>query len=122
MEPQYHCVPNCCWGIVEWPRIEHPTYVPILNYSSHCLMVPRLRVQRLDNYHCDVHPSHGFLHNSTYTQGPCQCYRRSRNRRRTPPDDADWASPTSEQEFDWYMEIALPTGDTYNNSPPCVGR
>jgi hypothetical protein len=59
---------------------------------------------------CDLQPRPGFLYNPTYAQGPRQCSRGSRSRRGAPPDNVDWASATCAQEFNWYLEITLPTG------------
>jgi hypothetical protein len=62
----------------------------------------------------EVQPRHGYLHISAYSQGHHQCFRRSRGRCGAPPDNANWASATHSQEFSWYMEVALPAGDTQN--------
>ena len=59
-------------------------------------------VQRRREYLCSL----------TYTQGPRQCCRCSRGRRGAPVDHVDWTSTSLAQEFNWCMEIALPTGDT----------
>ena len=67
----------------------------------------------------EVQPRHGYLHISAYAQGHHQCFRRSRGRCGAPPDNANWASATHSQEFSWYMEVALPAGDTQNVSLRC---
>jgi len=55
----------------------------------------------------------------SYTHWPCQCYRHPRGRHSAPPDNVDWASPTCEQEFNWHMEIALPTVHNLVSIGPC---
>jgi len=62
----------------------------------------------------DIQPCHGYLYISAYTQGPRQCFRHSRGRHSAPPDNARWASAIHSQEVNWYMEVALPAGDTQN--------
>ena len=59
---------------------------------------------------CDIQPRPEFLYNPTYAKGPRQCSRGSHSRRSAPPDNVDWASATCAQEFNWYLEITLPTG------------
>jgi len=61
-----------------------------------------------------VQPHHEYLHIPAYTQGPRHCFWCSCGRRSAPPDDAHRASATHSQEFNWYMEVALPAGDTQN--------
>ena len=61
-----------------------------------------------------VQRHHGYLHIPAYTQGPRHCFWCSCGRRSAPPDDAHRASATHSQEFNWYMEVALPAGDTQN--------
>ena len=60
----------------------------------------------------DVQPHYRCLYNATYTQGPRQCYRRSRGRWNASPDHVHWTSATYTQELNWYMAIALPAGNT----------
>src|SRR6266850_5729186 len=48
----------------------------------------------------------------TYTGWPRQRHWRSRGRRSAPLDHAVRAFATPPQEFNWYVEISLPTGDT----------
>ena len=71
---------------------------------------------RINQGCCDVQFHRRRLRNPTYAQGPRQCSRRSRGRCRSPLDHVDWASAACAQTFDWYMEIALPTGDVMKHS------
>jgi hypothetical protein len=60
----------------------------------------------------DVQPHFRCLHSPTYAHEHCQCPQRPRGRRSASLNHVDWASTTCSQELNWYMDIALSTGDT----------
>src|SRR6266850_2839023 len=83
----------------------------VLIFDSTTRCSPKIKQGR-----CDVQPHRRRLRNPSYAQGPHQCSRGSRGRYSSPLDYVDWASVTCAQTFDWYMEIALPTGDIMKHS------
>jgi hypothetical protein len=74
----------------------------------------KLTLRQIKQAHRVVQRRGEYLRSLTHTQGPRQCCWRSRGRRGAPIDHVDRASASLAQEFNWCMEIALPTGDTQN--------
>jgi hypothetical protein len=59
----------------------------------------------------DGQPHHERLHSPTYSRWPRQRHWCSHRRCSASPDHAGWAFATPPQEFNWYVEVSLPTGD-----------
>jgi hypothetical protein len=133
MEPQRCSVIHCNWRMVGFCRVEYTEYVLYPHLFSLPSHISHLCLRRFDIgekiYKCtcgttrcsrkfnqdrlEIRLHCGRLHCLTYRRWPRQRHWHSRGRRSAPPDHAGWAFATPPQEFNWYVEISLSTGDTH---------